>query len=342
MALKIIRNDITKMKVDAVVNTANSEPIVGDGCDTAIYNAAGRENLLAMRKRIGHIDEGEADITPGFKLPAKYIIHAVSPLYIEGDDTVEEKLRNCYRNSLRIAKEKGLHSIAFPLISTGSFGYPKEEGLRVAVDEINAFLLKNMMDITIVVFDKKSVSLGKRIDPNLESQIDNAELSRVAEEEYAHSSDAVKPDVSDDTEEVPGNVDTTPKIQDEDDEGILLEKYLKEKGADSFSQKLAQIIKSKGFSNPEVYKRAVVDKKVFSKINNDPTYSPSKMTAMQLCVGAQLTIDQTKDLLRRAGYALSPANITDLIFAFFIENGIYDMLEIDIRIEEHGQKCIIS
>ena len=135
MALKIVRNDITKMNTEAVVNTASSFVEVGPGCDKAVYQAAGMTELLAYRReKIGDVPEGEAFITPGFNLSAKYIIHAVSPLYIDGESGEEEKLRSCYRRSLQIAKDNGIRSIAFPLISTGSFGYPKEEGMRIAVD----------------------------------------------------------------------------------------------------------------------------------------------------------------------------------------------------------------
>ena len=193
MSLKIVRNDITKMEVDAIVNTANEDPVVGDGCDTAVYNAAGRENLLALRKLIGHIDEGNAAITPGLALNAKNIIHAVSPLYVEGDDEVEWRLRNCYKNSFKLALENGIKSIAFPLISTGSFGYPREEGMRIAIDEINGFLMQHDMDVYLVVFDGKMTDLGRRIDPDLESYIDERYMNQLVEEEYGYSPEEIKP-----------------------------------------------------------------------------------------------------------------------------------------------------
>ncbi|MCR5591021.1 MAG: macro domain-containing protein, partial [Lachnospiraceae bacterium] len=157
MALRIVRNDITKMDTEAIVNTAGATTEVGDGCDVAVYMAAGYDELHKLREEIGYVPEGEVFITPGFALPAKYIIHAVSPAYIDGNSGEEEKLRSCYRNSLKIAKEKGIKSIAFPLISTGAYGYPKEEGMRIAIDEINAFLMRHSMDITLVVFDTRSV-----------------------------------------------------------------------------------------------------------------------------------------------------------------------------------------
>ena len=142
------------MNTEAIVNTANDHPAVGTGCDHAVYMAAGYEELLAYRKKhIGFVKEGNAFITPGFHLPAKYIIHAVSPLYTDGTHEEEMLLRSCYRKSLALAAEYGIRSIAFPLISTGGYGYPKEEGMRIAVDEIHAFLLNSDMQIYLVVFD---------------------------------------------------------------------------------------------------------------------------------------------------------------------------------------------
>ena len=174
MALTIVRNDITKMMTEAIVNTAGSAPGVGTGCDTAVYQAAGYDQLLAYRtEHIGTVPEGEVFLTPGFDLPVKYIIHAVSPRYRGGTEGEEEKLRSCYRKSLELAAEHGIDSLAFPLIATGSFGYPKEEGLRIAVDEINAFLLQHEMRVFLVVFGEESVALGKKIAPRLEAYIDS-------------------------------------------------------------------------------------------------------------------------------------------------------------------------
>ena len=370
MALKIIRNDITKMQVDAIVNTANENPIVGDGCDTAVYNAAGKENLLALRKQIGHINEGDAAITPGLALPAKYIIHAVSPLYIEDDAEVEGRLRNCYRNSFKLALGNDIHSIAFPLIATGSYGYPKEEGMRVAVDEINGFLLQHDMEVYLVVFSGETAELARRIDPELKTYIDENYLKRCVEDEYAYSSESVKPRwheakssakaMEPEFIEEDGCFEAAPQVLgspiaqksvcmdaaiskefDEEEDGKSLSEHIKHV-SDTFSEYLMYLIESKGLKNADVYKKSLVDKKIFSKIKNDAEYKPSKLTALCLCIGAQLNIDQAKDLLARAGYALSPANKTDIIFSYFIENGIYDIIELDIQLEEYGEKCIIS
>lgn len=412
MAFKIVRNDITRMDTEAIVNTANDYSTVGSGCDRAVYNAAGYDQLLAYRKeKIGFVPEGDAFITPGFNLKAKYIIHAVSPMYMGGSEGEEEKLRSCYRKSLKLAKENGIRSISFPLISTGSFGYPKEEGMRIAVDEIHTFLLNNEMDIFLVVFDEKSKSLGKRIVPDLEEYIDQRYVRIKHDEEYGmtlyreiiddYDQDAEYFTVSlDDAKEYHWLTDdlystSTDQGEDESIETVKPE-GLKKTGtgsdnkkdkkkntnrsdvssyvqnakmsgntaeepfidfeemhvgklnqrmrhiSDTFSQYLMYLIQDRKMDNAEVYKRAIVDKKTFSKIKNNEDYHPQKLTALCLCIGAKLNLDEARDLLARAGYALSPCDKTDIIFSYFIENEIYDMIELDIQLEEHGLPCIIT
>ena len=388
MPFKIVRNDITKMNTEAIVNTANNHPTVGTGCDHAVYMAAGYEELLAYRKdHIGFVKKGDAFITPGFRLPAKYIIHAVSPLYIDGMHQEEELLRSCYRKSLALAEKNGIRSLAFPLISTGGFGYPKEEGMRIAVDEIHAFLLHSDMQIYLVVFDEKATNMGRNLYPDLEAYIDQNYVREKGEEEYGYagslSSAAAAPSAKDRSErpgllqsilqrpragrarrpdiEVPGSVEgaglpgekeavLTENISfnnaaDEDAAIEEMDRKLAERMAhmsDTFQEYLLYLIDQKGMKNAEVYKRAIVDKKVFSKIKNNPNYHPQKLTALCLCVGAKLNLDESKDLLARAGYALSPCDKTDIIFSYFIEHGIYDMIELDIQLEEHGLPCIIT
>ena len=395
MPFKIVRNDITKMKTDAIVNTANEYPEVGPGCDRAVYEAAGYDQLLAYRKEhIGFVKQGEAFITPGFDLPAKYIIHAVSPLFVDGSSGEEELLRSCYRKSLALAKENGIQSIAFPLISTGSFGYPKEEGMRIAVDEIHAFLLTSKMLVYLVVFDEKATRMGRNLYPDLEAYIDHNYVEKKRKEEYERPwyPDAAAGNLP--RESAPAEsaradsarADNTPVrkpgrrgflqsvIRRKKDAGTVeafnelsvaeafpqaptasfmsddsaieeMERKLSERMkhmADTFPEYLLYLISQKGMENSEVYKRAIVDKKVFSKIKNNPNYHPQKLTALCLCIGAKLNLDESKDLLARAGYALSPCDKTDIIFSYFIENKIYDMIELDIQLEEHGLPCIIS
>ncbi len=352
MPFKIVRNDITKMNTEAIVNTANDHASVGTGCDHAVYTAAGYDELLKYREeKVGFVPEGDAFITPGFNLPARYIIHAVSPLYRGGDRGEEEKLRSCYRKSLQIAKEHGISSIAFPLISTGGFGYPKEEGMRIAVDEISAFLLGNDMDIFLVVFDDKSTKLGGKIFSELQEYIDHNYVRAVHEKEYGDSFlDSRRPRRFSRNAYIPNAAAMSAKADacySWDDEDALeeLNKKLDERlshKSDTFSEYLMYLIESKGMKNSDVYNRAIVDKRYFSKIKNNKDFHPEKIKALCLCVGARLNLDETKDLLGRAGYALSPADLTDIIFAFYIEHEHFDVIDIDIQLEEHGLPCIIS
>ena len=418
---KIVRQDITKIHTEAVVNTANSEPTVGTGCDHAVYAAAGYEELLAYRKEhIGFVKEGDVFITPGFGLPARVIIHAVSPLYIDGKHQEEELLRSCYRKSLALAAENGIRSIAFPLISTGGFGYPREEGMRIAIDEISAFLSQSSMEIYLVVFDEESSRIGKNTYPGLEVYIDRHYVKEKQREEYGDACDfpfRIRPLSGRDSlfstefeteyerrgqgftgpqkteaekrpeeggpaaapsaaaspkkrkersrkvlfrksgpEEKTSFPDVCPKggisysysdnrFEEEEVELEKLKRGLAERMShleDNFSKYLLHLIQSKGMENAEVYRRAIIDKKVFSKIKNNPEYHPQKRTVLCLCIGAKLSLDESKDLLKRAGYALSPCDKTDVIFSYFIEYKIYDMIELDIQLEEHGLPCIIS
>lgn len=378
MAFKIVRNDITKMKVDAIVNTANEEPVYSSGTDTAVYKAAGEELLLAEREKIGFMNEGEVAITPGFNLQAKYIIHAVSPCYIDGTCGEERKLRQCYRRSLNLAYENKCKSIAFPLIATGSFGYPKEEGMSIAIEEIKAFLLMHDMLIYLVVFDAESTRLGLNFYPDLEAYIDHNYVCDKREEEYgdryygSETNEELEYDKKENVEKLlkypstkidkcfmkASSIMSTEDVEEsaveedgavgaffdddlwEENESALNErmKHL----SDTFQQYLLYLIEVKGLTNTEVYKRAIMTKQLFSKIKVNPDYHPDKATAMRLCVGAKLNLDETKDLMARAGYALSPCDKRDIIFSFFIEREIFDMIEIDIVLEEHGLPCFIS
>ena len=347
MPFKIVRNDITKMNVDVIVNTANNSPKFSTGVDAAVYKAAGEVELLAARQEIGRLEEGDVAITPGFKLPAKYIIHAVSPRYLDGESGEENRLRSCYRKSLELAYENQCKSIAFPLISTGNFGYPKEEGMRIAVDEINAFLLGHDMLIYLVVFDAFSTRLGKNLYPDLEAYIDQHYVVEKSLEEYVGARCMSMPIQRDSA--MPCEYDEAFCCDEMDDDEY--EEFLEEKEnaiqermkhlTDNFQEYLFYLIKLKKLDNVEVYSKAFMDKRQFSKIKNNPNYHPDKATALRLCIGARLNIDQTKDLLARAGYALSPCDKRDVIFSYFIEKGIYDFAEIDITLEEYGLPCFV-
>lgn len=409
MPLHIVRNDITRMDTEVIVNTANKHAVVGSGCDRAVYTAAGYEELLAYRiEHVGELAEGEVFLTPGFNLKARYIIHAVSPRFIDGEHGEEEKLRSCYRKSLELAKEHGVHSIAIPLISTGNLGYPKANGMGIAVDEINQFLLEHDMHVTLVVFDQEATELGDKLSSALEEYIDNNYVRDKNIEEYG-STEPFSQHVGSRAERVDFDINmlnerplmsnfavpmmampqadiekpkkekvsrklfgkrsknaeyTLEDVQYEEADAMLalseeaidfslddedavakLEAKLNERlahAADTYSDYLLYLIRSKGLTNAEVYNNAAIDKKVFSKIKNNKDYHPQKITALCLCVGAKLNMDETKDLLARAGYALSPCDLTDIIFSFYIENNHFDIYDIDIQLEEHGLPCIIK
>lgn len=172
MPFEIVRNDIANMTVDAIVNTANPKAIVGFGVDKSVHDKAGPK-LILERKKIGPIAVGEAVISPAFRLDAKYVIHTVGPIWMDGNNNEEINLANCYRNSLRIAKENGCTSIAFPLISTGTYGFPKSLALQVAIREISSFILDNNMHIYLVVFEKESYELSEKLFKSISSYIDD-------------------------------------------------------------------------------------------------------------------------------------------------------------------------
>ena len=313
------------------------------------------------------------DIT---KLDTDVIIHGDTARFADGNEDEEQRLRSFYRKGLRDAKEEGNRSVALPLILAESFEYPKEEGMRIAADEIRAFLADNELQVFLVVFDERSNEPGKQTDPALEAYISRNYVDEKKREEHRDGflSSIMKRSrkgVSAAKDSAPGGdfaaktnasymmgaacmapmkpeesmmcMDEAPA--DFSDFAEEHESKLNERMrhiSDTFSQYLMYLIGEKQMENTEVYKRAIVDKKIFSKIKNNADYHPQKLTALCLCVGAKLNLDESKDLLARAGYALSPCDKTDIIFSYFIENEIYDMIELDIQLEEHGLPCIIS
>lgn len=338
MAFRVVRNDITGMKCEAIVNSANPDPSVGGGCDLAIYKAAGYDELLEYRKnKIGYISEGEAVITPGFNLSAKYIIHTVCPKFTDSGHGGEYILRSCYRNVLKLAGQWGISSIAFPLIATGSLKYPREEGLRIAADEIGEYLESHDMDVYLVVFDARSTELGKKFYPALEAYIDCMYVEERLEREHRGR---IMFDSAACASLTPMSEEALADYFEAEGRDKLNERM--SHMSDTFTEYLMYLIESKGLTNAEVYNGGAVNKRVFSKIKQDPYYHPQKITVLCLCIGARLNLDETKDLLARAGYALSPCNKTDVIFSFFIEQGFYDITELDIQLGEHGEDSIIE
>ncbi len=316
MPFKIVRNDITKMKVDAIVNAANSALRQGGGVCGAIFAAAGADKLQEACNQIGSCATGQAVITPGFDLPAKYIIHTVGPVWQGGICGEPARLRECYTNSLQLAGQHKCRSIAFPLISSGVYGYPKDQALKVATAAITEFLLKPDMDVYVVVFDKQALSVSGKLFDDVQQYIDDHYVAE-AEAKFKRSRNMVAQERE---EALYSPILAEP--------GVSLEKIL-ERRDESFTQVLLRLIDEKGFTDVQTYKRANIDRRLFSKIRSDEDYNPSKRTAIALAVGLELNLDQTLDLLGKAGYTLSHSSKFDLIIEYLITAGVYDIMKIN-------------
>ena len=393
MPLNIIRNDISKVKADAIVNTANPNVAIGAGVDQTIYEAAGAEQLLAERAKIGPMKPGQAAATPAFNLDAKYIIHTVGPAWMGGDYGEREAVASCYKESLRIADELNCESIAFPLISTGTYGFPKDEALQIAVREISSFLFEHDMTVYMVVYDKEAfVISGKafagvrtyieerdvkvrkydvdsrrrrqRFGSSTIAKSDSSVLAHVEElrKKYARlereepfepelsaggHAPAEEPDLDLVEEAFEASKEAEEAFEDYEvcemstmpsaaysaphaiDFGDLPSDPGEIVPGESFQDVLFRHIDRKGLEDPDVYHRANLDRKLFSKIRG-PKYKPSKKTALALAIALKLNLDETLDLIGRAGYTLSEASLFDLIVAYCIENKIYDIIEVNL------------
>lgn len=321
MPFTIVRQDITKLQVDAIVNAANTALKMGGGVCGAIFKAAGVDELKAACDPLAPIQTGEAVLTPGFRLPAKYIIHTAGPVYIDGKQREETKLRSCYLNSLKLAIENQCESIAFPLISSGIYGYPKDKALHVATNAIRDFLREHDLDVYLAVFDKDAVMVSEKLLGEVASYIDE---HYVREHPFSRRGRKLLP-VEKDALNVRNH-------QMSDADAAILDAELDQLIGnldESFSQTLLRLIDAKGKTDVEVYKRANLDRKLFSKIRTGNGYIPSKRTAIALAIALELTLDETEDLLRRAGYALSRSQKFDVIVEYFIVNGKYDLFEIN-------------
>lgn len=330
MPFKIVRNDITKMSVDAIVNAANTSLKKGGGVCGAIFEAAGARELQDECDMLGGCKTGEAVWTKGYKLPAKYIIHTVGPIWSDGKHQEEELLQSCYRKSLEIAKKLGCKSIAFPLISSGIYGYPKEEALKIAIASIQDFLFHDEMMVYLVVFDKKAFALSGKLFSDIEKFIDD---NYVDEHQFARigSSNVCNSySIEEDQQEIKKTLaEDSWETFDASIQNIEnLEKIFF--GLDeSFSEMLLRIIDEKGMTDVQTYKKANIDRKLFSKIRGKKDYTPSKITAIAFAIALELDKDNCDKLLEKAGYALSRCNKFDLIIEYFIEHKIYDVFLIN-------------
>ncbi len=334
MPLNIVRNDITKMRVDAIVNAANSSLMRGGGVDGCIHRMAG-PGLLEECKTLGGCNTGEAKITKGYNLPSEYVIHTVGPVYKDGNHNEKSLLEGCYRNSLRLAKEYKCETVAFPIISSGIYGYPKAEALKVATDVITEFLLENDMTVYIVVFDKTAYQISEKLFSDIKEYIDDNYVSHQAKL-YPERCRPIPMQTETDCEGVPDVTFALPMAAAKPvkEKKTLfrrkasLEEYVNNLD-ESFSEMLLRKIDEKGMKDSECYKKANIDRKLFSKIRSDINYKPSKPTVIAFAVALELSLDETKDMLKKAGFALSHSNKFDVIIEYFIVNGNYNIFEIN-------------
>ncbi len=341
MPFSIVRQDITKMKVDAIVNAANTDLQMGGGVCGAIFKAAGAAQLQAACDRLAPIKTGEAVITPGFGLPAKFVIHAAGPVYRQWNkEQNEQHLRAAYTNSLKRAVENDCETLAFPLISSGIYGYPKDEALQVATSAIQAFLVVYDVDVTLVVYDKAAFSISRELLGAVESYID---------EHYVETHEIRRRQLLDVERDA---IYEAEKAVAEYNDPIFEEMFAPSVGApaplddlvgnldEPFSATLLRLIDAKEKTDVEVYKRANLDRKLFSKIRSNKGYMPSKRTAIALAIALELTLDETDDLLERAGYALSHSQKFDVIVEYFIVSGNYDIFEINEVLFKYDQPLL--
>lgn len=383
MPFKIIKSDITKVKADAIVNTVNPNVRIGDGVEYAIYNAAGKDKLLKAREKLGYMPPGEVGITPAFKLDAKYIIHVSSPVWtgiwygerppesVFTKDTI--LLTDCYMKALYMAAENGCKSIAFPLLATGTYKFPKEIGMAVAVRAFTEFLKHYDMEIFLVVFGGDSSNISGSLFREVKRFVDYeticVQLAPRDDLDWIDGSTIDDLDSFDDEEETESYQDISEDekltesywdISEDDNDELYyesqlrshnhteshkysksLEESLKKIHKYSFAGYLQQLINKKGMKNSEVYATANITKQYFSKLINGKV-NPSKEKVIALAIGLHLNMDETKDILKVAGYAFSPYSQTDIVVKYFINNKDYNVIKLDILLYDFGLDPISS
>ena len=311
MPLHMVRNDITTMKVDAIVNAAKNSLLGGGGVDGAIHRAAGPE-LLEECRTLGGCPTGQAKITKGYRLPATYVIHTVGPIWRGGSHGERELLISAYRSSLELALEHGCQTVAFPLISSGAYGYPKDQALKLAVDTIGDFLLCHDMTVYLVIFDRAAYTIGGKLFNNIAAYIDDC---------YVDEHTQIRRDMSMESEPLEARLWC-------DSASFSLDEALSQLD-ESFSQMLLRKIDERGITDAQCYKKANIDRKLFSKIRSDIHYKPSKPTAMAFAIALELPLEEAQELLQKAGFAFSHASKFDIIVEYFIAHQNYNIFEIN-------------
>lgn len=355
MPFEIVRNDIVNMDVDAIVNAANPKPIIGYGVDAGVHKKSGPE-LLAARQQVGWIGVGEVAVTPGYGLDAQYVIHAVGPVWQGGAHGEEQLLRQCYDRALQAALDHKCESVAFPLLSAGNHGFPKPLALQIAINAFSSFLMNHEMQIYLVVFSRDAFELSEKLFHSIQSYIDEnyildktldeygiedkrdireAQLKRIQRElelrQVLRRNTCLREDMLLSPSVAMGATASEPMGN--------LDDLLKEADA-GFTETLLELIDRTGKKDSEIYKKANVDRKLFSKIRNNMDYKPSKATALAFAVALELNLEETKDFIGRAGYALSPSSKFDIIVEFFIKQGNYNVFELNEALFYYDQPLI--
>ena len=331
MPFEMVRNDITLMKVDAIVNAANRSLLGGGGVDGAIHRAAGPE-LLAECRTLGGCGTGEAKITKGYRLPAKYVIHTVGPIWHGGQHGERELLAACYRRSLELARAHGCESVAFPLISAGAYGYPKDQAMAVALETIAQFLLENDMMVYLVLFGRTEFATGRKLFRDVQAYIDDV----YADSHLRRNLEQTRSRLWQQDEEAAVLFDqtlagATPREAARPDARVAMPNWdaMLKQADEGFSEALLRLIDERGMTDAQCYKRANVDRKLFSKIRSNPAYKPSKPTVFAFAVALELGLEETRALLNKAGFALSHSSRFDIILEYFIKTRNYNIYEIN-------------
>lgn len=348
MPFEIVRNNIIHMPVEVIVSPANPAVMIGSGIERRIYQHA-QGNLLEQRRKIGPLSYGDTAMVEVQGFLAKYLIFAVSPPWKCGSVKEEQWLEKCYLDSFQLALDKGCTSMAIPLLSSGNQGFPIDVALQIALSAINQFLLKNDMKIYLVVFNHKVYQLSEKLFPSIKSYIDETYIQEELEFEYQEIANGVR-ERRYDRRDFPQVVSNEKFLMN----SIVLEQRCDEEGTfeqlenlvnamdETFSQSLIRIIDQKGLKDSDVYKKANIDRKLFSKIKNNKEYRPSKTTSIAFAIALELDLKQTNELIGKAGYTLSHSSKFDIIIEYFILHHNYDCYEINEALFSFGQPLIGS
>ena len=356
MAFKILRNDITKVRADAIVNTANPMPVIGRGTDSTIYEAVGREQLLEERRKIGAIEHGQSAWTPAFNLKkhgVKYIIHTIGVFYQDGNHGEKEILRSCYQTALKTAADLNCKSVAIPLLATGNYRFPKDLALQIAVDEISRFLLEHEVDVLLVVYDRESYKISEKLFDDVEDFLfdnldgyegeDDRDLGFLASTAISGAT----PDKLFAERELNRSLKTVRAVNlepvhcaEKEITSIDVDAFIRSsKDKLNFQNTLMQLIADRKLDNVTVYKKACLDKKFFSKIISNKDYVPKKHTVMALGLALELPLEEYESFLASAGYAFMPSSKFDLIIKYCVMNQIYNLINVDVILDDHGEEC---